>query len=108
MAPLLIIFITEWIYVGTRKVPGKWSLSLYNVCAAQKNGINGGMGLRPAQPEIGYTGQGGLHPSAPYAHMPSTNSSFAQPYHAVPNPGAVPPYQYSTPYGEPQTPAQWR
>lgn len=74
--PLLINFIAEWIYVGTRKLPGKWSMSLFNLCPGQHNDFHrhssaGARTSRSDQDPYGsqtYLGRG------PYEAMPSENS----------------------------------
>lgn len=96
-APLLLNFIVEAIVVGKSNVPGKWSLSLFNVCEGKNNNTSNNMNYGMNQ-NVGTT----------YAPMPSGQSSFVdQPYSAVPNPGPAPAYNYPTQYPtQYQTPYQ--
>ncbi|BEJ14280.1 hypothetical protein CspHIS471_0400470 [Cutaneotrichosporon sp. HIS471] len=89
-APLLFSFIVEAVVVGQSKVPGKWKMSLYNVC----NGKNTNNQL--VNQNVGA-------PSYPMLNQPFGG---APQYANVPNPGATHTYSYAAPYQPPQTPYQ--
>lgn len=100
---LFINFIAEWINVGTRKLPGKWSISLFNVCPGPHNDFHRRRGIAARGPRSAhdpYDSEADLGCEA-YAEMPNNplSSSMTQPSGTVNNRPA-PPYRYPPAYGQ--------
>ncbi|BEI83459.1 hypothetical protein CcaverHIS002_0400630 [Cutaneotrichosporon cavernicola] len=92
-APFLFTFIVEVIVVARSKVPGKWRMSLFNVCNGKNTNIqymnqNVGTAYYPMSNQA----FGG---APQYANVPNPG---APQYANVANPGVMPTHSYAVPY----------